>query len=71
VNVFVYRSSAGNLRSWVIPSTVALQNANQPTAKNKNPGIRDITWAKLNRNPLRAYEGNWQLDEAPRAVNEP
>lgn len=59
--VFIFKGKDGALRAWVMPSDVALANANVPTEGRKDRHIRDISWAKLIRNPLAAYENNWSL----------
>ena len=51
-----------SVRSWVIPFDIALQNANTPGPSRKDPWMRDISWAKLNRSPLKQYENNWALE---------
>jgi hypothetical protein len=62
--VFIFKPTKGPLRAWVIPYGMAKAQANKPTAKRKDPWNRDISWAKLNRAPLAAYENNWALAEA-------
>lgn len=59
--VFIFKPRSGPVRSWVIPFDVALKNANTPTEARKDPHNRDISWAKLNREPLLRYENNWEL----------
>lgn len=59
--VFIFKPRVGTVRCWVIPFAVALEHANKPTAKRKDPHNRDISWAKLNRAPLLSYENNWEL----------
>lgn len=44
-----------------MPFEVARSHANIATAKRKDPQIRDLSWAKLNREPLKQYEDNWRL----------
>ena len=63
--VFVFRQKDGRTRSWIIPFSVAKDNANIPTEKRKDPHMRDISWAKLERKPLSSYENNWGLDLHP------
>ena len=41
--------------------SVAREHANKRTPANKNSHIRDISWAKLNKEPLIRYENNWEL----------
>jgi hypothetical protein len=59
--VFIFQPRSGSVRAWVIPFGVAREQANKPTARRKDPYNRDISWAKLNREPLARYEGNWDL----------
>jgi hypothetical protein len=59
--VFIFKPTDGNLRSWIIPSDVCLDNANEFGEDRKDPWQRDVSWAKLNRDPLIAYENNWSL----------
>jgi len=59
--VLVFQQKAGPLRSWVIPFPVAKQYANNPGPNRKNPHMRDLSWAKLMREPLARYENNWSL----------
>ena len=63
--VFVFKSANGDIRSWVIPSDVCIANANKFTKKRKDPWVRDVSWAKLNREPLDRYEGNWTMEHNP------
>lgn len=63
VSVFWQRD--GKIRSWVIPFSVARENANQPPATRKDPHIRYIAYTKLNREPLSTYEDNWTLNAQP------
>jgi hypothetical protein len=68
---FVFEPLEGPTRAWIMPFDLARLHGNKPTATRKDPHNRDISWAKLNREPLRAYEDNWQLLEmqsAPRAA---
>jgi len=59
--VFVFKPKTGPVRSWVIPFSVACEHGNRPTPKRKDPHNRDVSWAKLNRDPLARYENNWDL----------
>ena len=63
--VFVFKSANGDIRSWVFPSDVCIANANKFTKKRKDPWVRDVSWAKLNREPLNRYEGNWTMEHNP------
>jgi hypothetical protein len=60
--VFIFKSKSGMLRSWVIPFSVASEQGNRPTPTRKDPHNRDISWPKLNREPLARYENNWGLE---------
>lgn len=66
--VFVFKTAAGPVRAWIMPSDVARKHGNVPTATRKNPHMRDLSWAKLNREPLKQYEDNWKLLKAGHAV---
>ena len=63
--VFVFRYKTGHIRSWVIPFSVAKKYGNRPTSKRKDPHMRDVSWAKLQREPLALYENNWILLSQP------
>ena len=63
--VFIFRTAQGDIRSWVIPSDVCIANANKFTPKRKDPWVRDVSWAKLNRAPLLQYEDNWTMEREP------
>jgi hypothetical protein len=65
--VFIFKPREGLLRAWVIPYKVAEIHANKPGLGRKNPWFRDISWIKLNREPLARYEENWALDQNPPA----
>lgn len=60
--VFIFKQENNNLRSWVIPYSVAIENANKPGANRIDPWFRDIGWNKLNKAPLLQYENNWELN---------
>ena len=60
--VFIFKPNVGPVRSWVIPFAVACEHGNRPTPKRKDPHNRDVSWAKLNREPLKRYENNWELN---------
>jgi len=59
--VFIFKSKSSGVRSWVMPFEVARQYGNRPTQRRKDPHNRDVSWAKLNREPLARYENNWEL----------
>jgi hypothetical protein len=61
--VFIFKTVNGSLRSWVIPYDLAKEHANVPGANRKNAWFRDLSWGKLNRDPLAAYENNWSLQD--------
>lgn len=63
--IFIFKPKTGAIRAWVMPYSVAKQHANQPGTNRRNPWFRDLSWAKLNRPPLAAYEDNWSLDANP------
>ena len=67
--VFVFKPKAGQVRSWVIPFSVAQQYGNKPTPTRKDPHNRDVSWSKLNREPLARYENNWNLSVVGVACN--
>ena len=60
--VLIFKPASGPLRSWVIPYAVAKEHANKPTAHRRDPWFRELSWAKLNRPPLLAYEENWLME---------
>lgn len=60
--VFVFKGAESGLRAWVIPSDICIVNSNKVGPKRKQPWMRDVSWAKLNRGPLDQYEDNWELD---------
>ena len=60
--VFIFKPRTGAVRSWIMPFSVACEPRNKPTAKRKDPHNRDVSWAKLNRQPLARYENNWELN---------
>lgn len=64
--VFIFKSHVGPTRAWVIPTDVCIANANTFTEKRKHPWVRDVSWAKLNRDPLLRYENNWRMEREPK-----
>src|SRR5262245_39345216 len=50
--VFIFKTKEGPVRSWIVPFSVACELGNQPTPTRKDPHNRDVSWAKLNREPL-------------------
>jgi hypothetical protein len=61
----IFKPMSGPLRSWVIPYGVAKTHPNNPGPGRRNPWFRDLSWAKLNKLPLAAYEDNWALKQSP------
>lgn len=59
--VFLFLPVEGPIRSWVVPFELARELGNKPLPTRKDPHNRDVSFAKLNREPLTFYEGNWQL----------
>lgn len=59
--VFIFKDKDGRLRSWVLPYELAIQHANVPGKTRKERWFRDLSWRKLNSEPLCAYENNWGL----------
>jgi len=68
--VFIFRQRDGRLRSWVMPFATAREFGNTATAKRKDPHVRDVSWAKLNRLPLSAFENNWNLNPLGAAASD-
>lgn len=63
--VLIFKSSSGSVRAWIMPYSVALSHANVPGPNRKDSWFRDLSWLKLNKLPLSAFENNWSLDPAP------
>ncbi len=61
--VLIFKAGDGSLRSWIIPYDLAKSHANVPGKDRKDPWFRDLSWSKLNRDPLLAYESNWSLQD--------
>ena len=68
--VLIFKPREGTLKSWVMPYAVAKAHANVPGAERKDAWFRDLSWHKLNKEPLIRYENNWLLVEDPKA-NQP
>ena len=64
--VFIFKPNSGPLRSWIMPYQIAKNSANVPGPNRKDPWFRDMSWSKLNKQPLSAYEDNWSLDPMPK-----
>jgi hypothetical protein len=69
--VFIFVQMDSSIRSWVIPFHLALENANRPGPKRKDPWNRDISWKKLNEKPLIEFEGNWKMSARPAGDDAP
>lgn len=67
--VFVFLEKSGSIRSWIVPFDRAIENANKPSKDRKDPHLRYISWAKLQREPLCSFENNWKL--FARGVSQP
>jgi hypothetical protein len=61
--VFIFKTKTGVVRAWVMPFSVARKYGNQPTATRKDPHNRDVSWSKLNREPLAHFENNWDMKQ--------
>jgi len=59
--VFIFLPINGAVRSWIVPFSVARELGNNPQPTRKDPHNRDMSFAKLNRQPLSRYENNWSL----------
>lgn len=64
--VFIFVPMEGSVRSWVIPFETAREYGNVPTPGRKDPHIRDVSFHKLNKEPLSLYENNWLLEREPK-----
>ncbi len=59
----IFKAADGSLRAWVLPHELAKEHANLPGPNRKDSWFRDLSWSKLNREPLAAYENNWALQD--------
>ena len=59
--VFIFLPINGAVRSWIVPFSLARELGNNPQPTRKDPHNRDMSFAKLNREPLSRYENNWSL----------
>ena len=59
--VLIFKPKTGVVRSWILPFTVAKAQANVPGPNRKDPWLRELSWSKLNKLPLSAFESNWSL----------
>ncbi len=63
--VLIFKPKTGVVRSWIVPYTLAKALANVPGPNRKDAWFRDLSWSKLNKTPLSAFENNWSLDASP------
>lgn len=63
--VFIFLPTDASPRAWVVPFDIARELGNKPQPTRKDPYNRDMSFAKLNRQPLSGYENNWGLDRDP------
>ena len=59
--VFLFLPVNAPIRAWVVPFEIAREYGNKPLQSRKDPYNRDVSFAKLNRDPLSRYENNWEL----------
>jgi hypothetical protein len=62
--IFVFKDKTSRIRAWLIPFELARQLGNVPSARRKDPHMRDVSWSKLNKAPLAGYEDNWALNQS-------
>ena len=63
--VLIFKPQTGIVRSWILPYDVAKASANVPGPNRKDAWLRDLSWSKLNKAPLSAFENNWSLQLSP------
>jgi len=63
--VFIFVSRSSKMHSWIVPFTKAREFGNKAGPNRKDPHNRDLSFAKLNREPLSRYENNWNLHPSP------
>jgi hypothetical protein len=63
--VLIFKPKSGIVRSWIMPYAVAEACANVPGPNRKDPWNRELSWSKLNKSPLSAFENNWSLNANP------
>jgi hypothetical protein len=63
--VLIFKPKDGDVRSWIMPYAVAKAHARVPGPNRKNAWYRDISWSKLIKLPLKAFENNWSLTKNP------
>ena len=59
--VFLFLPAGAPVRAWILPFEVAREFGNKPLVGRKDPHNRDVSFAKLNREPLSRFENNWGL----------
>jgi hypothetical protein len=69
--VLVFKANAGPPRAWVIPKGVACREASKSGPARKDPYMRDVSWQKLTKGALVAFENNWTLIAAPVVMKAP
>lgn len=63
--VCIFKSRRSEIRAWIIPTSVALENVKAPKENSKQPSERRLPYRKLVELPLARYEDNWGLVEKP------
>ncbi|HUG22841.1 hypothetical protein [Piscinibacter sp.] len=63
--VLIFKPNTGTVRSWIMPYVVAKAHANVPGPDRKSAWFRDLSWSRLNKLPLSAFENNWSLVDNP------
>jgi hypothetical protein len=63
--VLIFKPACGPVRSWILPYELAKSCANVPGPNRKDSWFRDLSWSKLNKSPLLAFENNWSLNVNP------
>ena len=66
----IFKPKAGVVRSWILPHDLAKACANVPGPNRKDAWLRDLSWSKLNKLPLSAFENNWSLNTNPHEKQE-
>ena len=59
--VLIFKPKTGSVRSWILPYDFAKKHANVPGPNRKDAWFRELSWSKLTKLPLSAYENNWSL----------
>lgn len=67
--IFIFLSRTGDIHSWVLPFELAQDLGNVPSEQRKDPHMRDVSMAKLQREPLTGYKENWFLNPLGRKIN--